>query len=507
MRERKPLPDVEPGFMKKLVPSEPPLHGEEWSKIFADIEPVAFNGNTNWHHPHFYAYFPTALSYPSIMADILSGGISSIGFSYNSSPAMTELEMSMTDWLAKAVNLPDNLLNSHEGPGCGIIQSTASDATLVAILAARARAVIKLSEENSRSLKEKVAPQDGEDFTSNMIKAVQGTVGHLKQKITESVNTRSEKSDLPTTFKAHDPSLFTSLVAYTSDQGHSSVEKGAMLAGVRIRKIKSNTDNERKNYSICPEALEEAIKNDVANGYTPFILIASVGTTNTCAVDPIEKLGPICNAHNIWLHVDAAYAGSFALLPEFRYLLKGIEFADSFNFNAHKAMAINFDCSPMWFKDATEAVAFFNVDPLYLKHKHQTTSHDYRHLQIALGRRFRSLKIWFVLRSMGIEGIQKHLRGLITSGERFHQLIAKDERFELFVPHHVGLTCFRLKNKSNEENEKLCNAINDDRRIHLVPSKVNDTYFLRVVICSQLTTVEDVEVAYKVIVELANKYL
>uniref|UniRef100_A0A0N5A4U4 Aromatic-L-amino-acid decarboxylase n=1 Tax=Parastrongyloides trichosuri TaxID=131310 RepID=A0A0N5A4U4_PARTI len=485
LRDRKPLPDVQPGFMKNLIPSEPPLKGEEWSEIFKDVESVALEGNTNWHHPHFFAYFPTALSYQSIMADILSGGIASIGFSWKSSPSMTELEMSMTDWLAKSLQLPEYFLNSNDGPGAGIIQNTASDATLVAILSARARAVKKLSDDKFEMIKKKV----------------NGTIGSKENDIDKSV------PEEITTFEAHNPSLFGRLVAYCSDQAHSSIDKGAMLAGVRLRKIKSVKDEKSGNYIISIDDLNDSIKKDISLDLIPFILIATVGTTNSCAIDPLPLIGPICNENKLWLHVDAAYAGSFALLPECRYLLNGIEYVDSFNFNTHKAMAVNFDCSPMWFKDASEAIGYFNVDPVYLKHEHQTTSYDYRHLQIALGRRFRSLKLWFVFRSMGVEGIQEFLRKQLINGKYFYQILSKDDRFEIIVPQTLGLTCFRIKNSTNEINEKLYNEIDKDKRIHLVPSKIHGLYFLRFVICSQLTTIEDVDFAYNVIVEIYSKII
>uniref|UniRef100_A0A0K0DXG0 Aromatic-L-amino-acid decarboxylase n=1 Tax=Strongyloides stercoralis TaxID=6248 RepID=A0A0K0DXG0_STRER len=514
MRDRKPLPNVQPGFMKDLIPSEPPIKGEEWKEIFKDIEDVVLQGNTNWHHPHFFAYFPTALSYPSIMGDILSGGIASIGFSWKSSPSMTELEMAMTDWLIKAFKLPTYFLNSDNGPGAGIIQNTASDATLVAILSARARAVKKLSDAlRHQSSSTKMSDEDNVILLlkNNITTIFLDKLEMLKKKIIDNFGNKEYKNNPSDnniiTFEAHNPSLFENLVAYCSDQAHSSVDKGAMLAGVRLRKLKSSIDNKTKNYTISPDILNEAIEKDINSGLIPFILIATVGTTNTCAIDPLSELGPICNKNNIWLHVDGAYAISFALLPECKYLIDGIEYVDSFNFNLHKAMPVNFDCSPMWFKDASEAIAYFNVDPIYLKHEYQTNSYDYRHLQIALGRRFRSLKLWFVFRNMGVEGLQQFLRKQIELGDYFYELLSKDDRFEIIVPHHLGLTCFKIKDSKNEINESLYNEIDKDRRIHLVPSKINGIYFLRFVVCSQLTTKEDIQFAYNVIVEIYKKIL
>ncbi|KAK0417444.1 hypothetical protein QR680_013013 [Steinernema hermaphroditum] len=485
MRERTPLPDVQPGYIWDLVPSSPPENPEPWTKIFEDLEPVVLKANTNWHHPHFFAYYPTSLSYPSIMADMLSGAIASIGFTWKSSPSMTELEMVCTDWLVKALGLPDFFLNSDDGPGAGMIQSTASDATLVALLAARSRAVNKYKKQQE----------------STKLGWVYSNVSRIFSKVSEV--RREPHSDIINP-ENHDPAVLAKLIAYTSDQAHSSVEKDAMLAGVKLRKLRSAVDELLGNFGICAEALEAAIAEDRAAGLIPFILVATIGTTSTCGVDSLVDLGPICNREGLWLHVDAAYAGSYLICPEYRYLAKGVEMVDSFNFNAHKALMINFDCSPMWFKDATEAASYFDVDPVYLKHEHQKKAADLRHLQIALGRRFRSLKIWFVLRALGIEHIQKHLRTMEQRAKEFAEIVTEDGAFELFVPQHLGLVCFRLKG-DNEENERLTAAVNDDRRIHLVPSTAHGVFFLRLAVCNSETSAADIRFAVDVIKEISQK--
>lgn len=489
IRERKPISSVLPGYINQLVPPEAPSHAESWEKIFADIEPVVIDGNTHWHHPNFFAYFPTACSYHSIMGDILSGGLASIGFTWKSSPSMTELELRMTDWLAKAFGLPTAFLNEDSGRGAGIIQSTASDATFVAILAARGRIVerIKASEgTDERESVNDVTKMVDKLETSNEFNA---DIGHVND------------------VKFHDPTIISRLIAYCSDQAHSSVDKGAMLAAVRLRKLKAVRGGPLENYQVTADALRAAIKEDKKNGLIPFIFIATIGTTPTCGIDPIDELAPICNSEGIWIHVDAAYAGSFLICPEYRYLGRGLELVDSFNTNVHKSLQINFDCSPMWFKDAHEAVKYFDVEPLYLKHEHQSNCLDYRHLQIALGRRFRSLKIWFVLRNIGIERLQQYLRKMNELAEYFAELVTKDELLELFVRRHLGLVCFRIKNATNEINERLNAALNEDRKIHVVPSSVHGVYFLRFAICSQRTTHEDVRYAHSVIHEFAADIL
>ncbi|WKX99677.1 hypothetical protein Q1695_014502 [Nippostrongylus brasiliensis] len=491
VRDRKPLPDVKPGYISDVVPEHPPRNPEDWKAIFGDLEEVVMKGNTNWHHPHFFAYFPTACSYPAIMADILSGGISAVGFTWKSCPSMTELEMAMLDWLVDVLDLPEHFKNSHTGGGCGIIQNTASDATMIAIMTARARAVENVKSDSSSILSWMASTDIG--------KSIKGALAKMRN------NTATEEESGIISPYFHDPVVFERLVAYCSDQAHSSVDKGIMLCGIKQRKLRSTIDPMLKNYTVTKETLETAIKEDRARGLIPFIMIATLGTTSSCGMDRLDELGPICNRENIYLHVDAAYAGSFLTCPEFRYMSKGMELVDSFNFNAHKAMLTNFDCSPMWFKDGANATKYFNVDPVYLKHEHQAVTADYRHLQVALGRRFRALKIWFVLRRLGIQFIQANLRQQNKQAVLFAKLIADDDDFELFVPQHLGLVCFRIKNSTNQENETLCNAINDDRRIHLVPSKVHGTFFLRLAVCSQLTTDEDVKFAFNVCKELIQK--
>ncbi|KAL3087963.1 hypothetical protein niasHT_022037 [Heterodera trifolii] len=500
---RMPLPDVKPGYIRALIPDEAPKTAEEWERIFADIEPIVLRGNTHWsvnkakdempmgiasidrsllirHHPDFFAYYSTACSYAAIIGDILSGGISSLGFTWKSSPAITELEQKMLDWLAKAIGLPKAFWNSDPGPGIGMIQCTASDATLVALLNARARAVEKMKRNGNGTLLASMGansrvliPNLLRDPIAKAMNRLDGMSEALRNRIKKNGNalTRGDESYAAatngqlTTFEAHDPKYFSRLVAYCSDQSHLSVDKGIMLSGVKMRKLPTNREK-GGNFVLRAEILEAAIKEDKASGLTPFVLVVSVGTTNTCAVESCRELGPICNREGIWLHVDAAYAGSFLICDEFRHLSDGVELADSFNFNAHKALLINFDCSPMWFKNGDEAIAFFNVDAVYLKHEHQRDAYDFRHLQVGLSRRFRALKIWFVFRAIGIQRIQQFLRMQNELAKMFADLLLRDDRFELFVPQRLGLVCFRMKT-SNELNESLYLAINDDRRVHL----------------------------------------
>lgn len=254
------------------------------------------------------------------------------------------------------------------------------------------------------------------------------------------------------------------------------------------------------------ETLEAAIQKDLAAGLIPFFLVATLGTTNSCAFDRLDELGPVANKHDVWVHVDAAYAGSAFICPEFRPLMKGVEHAESFNFNPHKWLMVNFDCSAMWLKDPNWVVNAFNVDPLYLKHDQQGNTPDYRHWQIPLGRRFRALKLWFTLRLYGVENLQAHIRRHCGFAKQFEQLCLNDPRFEIACEVQMGLVCFRLKG-SNELNEQLLKRINGRGNVHLVPSKIKDMYFLRMAVCSRFTEASDIDYSFKEIALSADEVL
>ncbi|XP_025833648.1 aromatic-L-amino-acid decarboxylase isoform X2 [Agrilus planipennis] len=439
IRDRRVLPTVEPGYLRPLIPDGPPSTPEKWQDVLNDVERVIMPGVTHWHSPRFHAYFPTANSYPAIVADILSGAIACIGFTWIASPACTELEVVMLDWLGKMLDLPPEFLACSGGKGGGVIQGTASEATLVCLLGAKARTVAKM---------------------------------------------KKEKPDMS------ESDVISKLVAYCSVQSHSSVERAGLLGGVKMRSLQTNDKNE-----VEGSTLEEAIKKDIEAGLIPFYVVATLGTTSSCTFDRLDEMGPVCNKYDIWLHVDAAYAGSAFICPEFRYLMKGVERAESFNFNPHKWMLVNFDCSALWLKNPNWVVNAFNVDPVYLKHDHQGAAPDYRHWQIPLGRRFRALKIWFVLRLFGVENLQKHIRKQVSLAHHFESLVNTDSRFEITEKVVLGVVCFRLKG-SNEINEALLKKINGRGLIHMVPSKIRDVYFLRFVICSKYTEEEDVNLSW-----------
>uniref|UniRef100_A0A8C7QF12 Aromatic-L-amino-acid decarboxylase n=1 Tax=Oncorhynchus mykiss TaxID=8022 RepID=A0A8C7QF12_ONCMY len=413
--EQRPVyPDVEPGYLRSLIPEEAPEEPDTYEDVVKDIERVIMPGVTHWHSPYFYAYFPTANSFPAMLADMLSGAIGCIGFSWAASPACTELETVMMDWLGKMLKLPEDFIAGTHGQGGGVIQGTASEATLVALLAARSRAVRMILASDPQR------PETG---------------------------------------------ITSKLVAYSSDQAHCSVERAGMIAGVRMKKIPTEQSDK---YAVQGETLRRMIQEDKAAGLIPFYFCATLGTTPSCAFDHITELGPICNAEKIWMHIDAAYAGSSFICPEFRPLLNGIEFADSFNFNPHKWLLVNFDCSTMWVRKRSDLIGAFKMDPLYLKHDHQESGR-YFYTDNSL---FRSLKMWFVFRMYGLKGLQDYIR-----------------------------------KGSNEVNETLLKRINNGRKIHLVPCQLSGQFVLRFAVCARTTESRHIREAWRLITQLAEEVM
>ncbi|XP_076454706.1 aromatic-L-amino-acid decarboxylase-like [Babylonia areolata] len=450
LRSRRALPDVEPGFMRGLIPDRAPEDPDDWEDVLKDVERVIMPGVTHWQSPKFFAYFPTAFSYPSMLADMLCNTIACIGFTWASCPSCTELEVLMMDWLGQMLNLPPSFLFSGPGNGGGVIQGTASEATLMCLLSARTLFFKKEREKNPEL-----------------------TMGQLVD----------------------------SLVAYSSDQAHSSVERAGLIGAVRMRKLETDEKG-----SLRGATLQAAILEDKAKGLVPFFVCGTLGSTTSCAFDNLKELGPVCQEHGVWMHIDAAYAGSAFICPEFRPLLDGVEFAMSFNFNPHKWLKVMFDCSTLWVQNTDHLRYAFDVDPLYLKHENQGVMPDFRHWQIPLGRKFRSLKIWFVLRLFGLKKLQEDIRKDVRLAHEFEALVRSDVRFEIVADVTLGLVCFKLKGP-NEISERLLRDLNANGKIHLVPSKMKDTYFLRLAICSPLCESGDIQYAWDVIKKAADVIL
>jgi aromatic-L-amino-acid decarboxylase len=437
------LSQVKPGQIRESLPSRAPANGEPFRDLLKDVDRLILPGVTHWQSPNFFAFFPGNASGPGILGDLLSSGLGVQGMLWATSPACTELETRVLDWLVPALGLPDKFLSTSNGGG--VIQDTASSATLCAVLAARERAT---------------------NFDSNR----KGCRGNL--------------------------------VAYTSAQAHSSIEKAVKIAGLgreNLRLIEVD-----KRFAMRPEALAQAIEKDRASGLMPFFVCATVGTTSSNAIDPVPQIGEICRREKIWLHVDAAMSGTAALCPEFRYLHNGLEFADSYCFNPHKWMFTNFDCDCFYVADRKALIQTLSVLPEYLRNKATESGAviDYRDWQIPLGRRFRSLKLWFVLRYYGIEGLQFHIREHVRLAQQFAEWVRGHERFEIAAPAPLNLVCFRLKS-GDETNQRLMDSLNDSGELYLTHTRLDDKLTLRLCVGQTNTTERHVEKAWKVIQETA----
>jgi aromatic-L-amino-acid/L-tryptophan decarboxylase len=394
---------VAPGEVLSKLPEHPPEEGlgdsEGWEAVFRDLEEVVLPGLTHWQSPSFFAYFPANASGPAVLGELLSAGLGVQGMLWSTSPAATEMETRVLDWLAELTGLPA-AFHSGSGTGGGVIQGTASEATLVAMVAARER---------------------------------------VRRKVGQQVE----------------------LVAYTSTQAHSSVVKAAMLAGVasgvsddvHLRQLGTDT-----RYALRPEELERAIREDLAAGRQPFFVCASLGTTSSGAMDPLRAVAEVLERTGVtasggWLHVDAAWAGSALVCPEHRAMLEGMEAADSFAFNPHKWLLTNFDCNAFYTRDSRALLDALSVMPEYLRNAASASGAviDYRDWQIPLGRRFRALKLWFVLRHYGAQGLRAYIREHVRLAERFESWVVEDERFELATPRSLALVCFRLRPRPGEE--------------------------------------------------------
>jgi aromatic-L-amino-acid decarboxylase len=437
------LSRVKPGDIRASLPTAPPANGEAFETILRDVEKLILPGITHWQSPNFFAFFPSNTSGASLLGDFLSSGLGVQGMLWATSPACTELETQVLDWLVSMLDLPSKFLST--GSGGGVIQDTASSATLCALLAARERAT---------------------NFNSNR----RGCDGKL--------------------------------VAYTSSQAHSSIEKNVLIAGIGRENLRLISVD--ANFAMNASALSDQIRKDLAAGLTPFFVCATVGTTSSNAIDPLAQIGPICREHNLWLHVDAAMSGTAALCPEFRHIHNGLEYADSYCFNPHKWMFTNFDCDCFYVADRKALIQTLSVLPEYLRNQATESGavFDYRDWQVPLGRRFRSLKLWFVIRHYGIAGLQYHIRQHVELAQQFAQSIRQDNRFELAAPAPLNLVCFRHKG-GDDANRQLMDSLNQSGDLYLTHTRLNDRMAIRFCVGQTNTQRRHVERAWKRIQEEA----
>ncbi len=434
---------VAPGDIRARLPPHPPEHGEPFEPMLRDLDKIVVPGITHWQSPNFYGYFPANASPPAVLGDLISSGLGVQGMLWATSPAATELETHVLDWMVDALDLPSRFRST--GAGGGVIQDTASSATLVAMIAARERS---------------------------------------------------------TNGSSNDDGVRQPLVAYASTEAHSSVEKAAGIAGIGRRNVRQvDVDS---SFAMRPDDLERTVVADKAAGRQPFFVAATVGTTSSTAVDPVPAIGEICRQHGLWLHVDAAHAGSAAVCPEFRWLNDGLDGADSYCFNPHKWLLTNFDCDCFYVASRGELIRSLSILPEYLKNPatEAGTVIDYRDWQIPLGRRFRALKLWFVVRSYGLAGLRTHIRNGVALAQELAAWVEADADFQLAVPPPLNLVCFRHRD-GDEFNLRLVDAINASGRIYLNHTRLNDRVTLRMAIGGTYTERRHVEHAWTVVREVA----
>ncbi len=436
---------VRPKEISDQIPGSPPSRAEQFEQIFADFERIIMPGITHWQHPSFFAYFPANSSKPSVLAEMLTATLGAQCMLWQTSPAAAELEERMMQWLGQMLGLPQGFE--------GVIQDTASTATLCSILTAREK-------DSSFQINER-----GFDNTKYRL--------------------------------------------YCSTETHSSIEKAVKIAGfgrASLRKIPVDDA-----FALIPSELERAIAQDKASGYVPLCVVATIGTTGSTAIDPIRAIGEICKRQHVWLHVDAAFAGTALLLPEMRWMADGLEYADTFVFNPHKWMLTNFDCTGYYVRDKVALIRTFEILPEYLKTAEGDRVNNYRDWGIPLGRRFRALKLWFVIRTYGVEGLQSIIRNQIAWAQDIAGEIDASPDFELLAPTPLSLLCFRYHPKGtddqaklNDLNERLMNRLNETGRIYLTHTKLRGSFTLRMVIAQTHVTEADVRSGWDLIQSTAR---
>ena len=433
-------PAVRPGDIRRALPAAPPAAGEPFSTLLDDFRRLIVPGMTHWNHPGWFAYFPCNNSPPSILAEMLTATMGAQCMSWATSPAATELEQVVMDWLRRMLGLPEGFV--------GVIQDTASTATLVALLSARERAT------EGRAGAEGLAGGPG-------------------------------------------------LTVYASTEAHSSVDKAVKLAGYGLSQLRRIPTDDA--FALRPDRLEEALAADRAAGLVPACVVASIGTTSSSAIDPLAPMAEICRRHRVWLHVDAAYAGSAAIVPELRWILDGVAGADSLVLNPHKWLLTNFDCTAYYIRDPDALLRAFQASPEYLRTAYDPEVVNFRDWGIQLGRRFRALKLWFVLRSYGVEGLQAMIRGHVALARELEGWIRADPAFEVVAPVPLGLVCFRHRRPGASDpeldqlNQRLLERVNASRRVFLTHTRLGGRFVLRLVVAQRTTGREHVEEAWRLL--------
>ena len=440
------LAQVAPGAVTASLPEHPPIGPEPFDVLLRDMTENVLPGITHWQAPSFFAYFPANVSGPSVLGDLLSSGLGVQGMLWTTSPAATEVESKVLDWLAELLDLPPAFRSN--GGGGGVIQDSASSASLCALLAARERA------------------------TGGQTNA-QGMAGRR-------------------------------LTAYVSDQAHSSLEKAARITGLgsaHLRTVRSHPGT----LAMDPEALAAAVRADIDAGATPFFVCATVGTTSTHAIDPLPAIGRVAREHGLWLHVDAAHAGTAAVCPEHRWIHEGLDAADSYVVNPHKWMFTNFDCSAFFVRDRGPLVAALSILPDYLRNPATESGAviDYRDWQVPLGRRFRALKLWAVLRWYGAEGLRHHVREHVALAQELADRVRADDQWRLATDPPLSLVCLRHVD-GERRTQQVIDRVNASGKAFLTHTRVGGDLVLRVSVGGTWTERRHVEALWLLLQQAAG---
>lgn len=446
-------------------------------------------GLTHWQHPKYMAFFPANASYPGIIAEMYSSAFTAAAFNWICSPAVTELETVMLDWVARLLALPDCFLSDSPGGGGGVIQGTASEVIVTAVVAARERMVRKmLADEGYTAAPSASSSEDEEEARLDRAAAIRGK-----------------------------------LVALGSQHAHSSTQKAATIAGTRYRSVPAPAST---GFRVTGAALRSTIEACLAKGLTPFYFTATLGSTATCAIDDLEGIAAVARDYpDIWIHVDAAYAGSALICPEYQHLTTPMTAFSSFNFNLHKWLLVNFDCSAFYVQRRQDLTDTYSLTPSYLRNAYTESGlvTDYRDWQIPLGRRFRSLKIWFVLRCYGVEGLRRFIRKGIDLGVYFNKLVdSRPELFTVVTGAAFALTTFQVNpeaspsaapvtekgselEKANALTKAVFEKVDAGKEFFLTSTVVDGVYVIRVVSANERAEEKYVKEAFEVLVKAAEE--
>ncbi|XP_023735042.1 tyrosine decarboxylase 1-like [Lactuca sativa] len=451
---------VKPGYLFQSSPDCAPMYPEPIEAILKDVQKDIIPGITHWQSPNFFAYFASSANTASFLGEMLLNGFNVVGFNWASSPAATELEILVMEWLLKLLQLPQSFSTSSDHGG-GVLLGTTCEAFVCTLLAAKEKTLDQIGRENTEKL-----------------------------------------------------------AVYCSDQTHFSFQKSAKIIGIKPENVRQVVTNRTTNFELSPESLDEMIKRDLEDGLIPIYLCATVGTTSTTAVDPLGSLCEVASKYNMWVHVDAAYAGSACICPEFRHFLDGVEGASSFSFNAHKWLLPNLACCCLWVKDKSSFTKPLSTTSELIANKTTESGKvvDYKDWQISLARRFQALKLWMVLRSYGTIALREYIRKHVKMAKDFEGLVNMDSRFEIMAPRYFSMVCFRVSpyaisqhhdndHEANEFNQMLLELVNATGRVYMTHSVVGGVYVIRFAVGATLTEDRHVKMAWELVQGQATSLL